>query len=258
MGHCPIRQLTVVALLVCVACGPAETPVVTAATTTPPPTSPPAPMSVTLPGCEGGEVFGADAQIDLEAVGVPARQAAVEILAVLGPPGSSLADRLEPGESETEWVVRAPAGEGDIALVQLVELPSGGYVGTSARACGPAPSPTPTPPSSAVEPSGEVALGLDVSNQSFARPDVRLVVTIDGHEVVDGRFPVGSQHDFYRFPVRLTPGDHELRVTAPEHGEELTEQLGLQDDRYAALSYWGGESAAPLQLELSDEPFAYD
>lgn len=246
----------VVALLACVACGPAETPVVTAATTTPP-ASPPAPVSVTLPGCEGDEVLGADATIDLEAVGVPARQAAVEILAVLGPAGSSLADRLQPGESETEWVVRAPAGEGDIALVQLVELPSGGYVGTSARACGPAPSPTPTPPSSAVEPSGEVALGLDISNQSFERPDVRLVVTIDGHEVVDGRFPVGSQHNFYRFPVSLTPGDHELRVTAPEHGEELTEQLGLQDDRYAALSYWGGESAAPLQLELSDEPFAY-
>lgn len=252
MRAAPVLVLAALIVVLCAACARAEEPVAVA------PAGPSAPSSASLPGCAGGEVFVAEVETDLDAAGAPPRQAATEMLALLGPDGTELARRLEPGTSETTWVVRAAAGAGEIAQVRLFALASGGYGGNSARVCGPAPTPAPAPaPGPSAPGTAEPAFGLDISNQSFARPDVRLVVTIDGHQVVDGAFPVGSQHNFYSFPLVLGPGDHELRVTVPEHNEEWMERFAVKDDQYAYLSYWGGVSDAPLQVQFSDEPFAY-
>jgi hypothetical protein len=81
---------------------------------------------------------------------------------------------------------------------------------------------------------------LMVSNQSYLDDPVVLTVAIDGVDVLSQPFEVRSQHHFVRFPLRLGPGTHQLRV-ASDTGVVRQEQFTLPETgerQYATVAYY--------------------
>lgn len=148
-----------------------------------------------------------------------------------------------------------------------------GFVLLAVAACGTTTDPTAptTPPTSAAasiphvaslptEPGPDtVALHLDVSNQSYAIPDVRLVVELDGNVIIDDVFAVEDQHTYVRHDLHLDTGAHEIVVTAPDHDTDLREAFSLEDERWALIAFWLGEEDATeaFSWSLVDEEIGY-
>ncbi|MDX1511592.1 MAG: hypothetical protein R3249_09610 [Nitriliruptorales bacterium] len=119
------------------------------------------------------------------------------------------------------------------------------------------PGATPVNAPTVSEP-GTIAFHLDVSNQSFEVPTVRLVVAIDGSPVIDGYFHVESQHTWVSHTFFLPPGDHQMTVLAPGRGEQLNESFLLMDELWASLNYWSSAgSEPPFTWQTADGPFSY-
>lgn len=85
----------------------------------------------------------------------------------------------------------------------------------------------------------EGALVLGISNQSFDDPDVDLVVTIDGTELVSESFPVEDQHTVTYVGVDAESGPHTVTVTS-DTGAWSTETVDLPDGerRWIYITYW--------------------
>lgn len=101
-----------------------------------------------------------------------------------------------------------------------------------------------------------LGLALVISNQSFADPDVRLTVEIDGNVMVDRSFAVENQHSRHSYLFPLDPGEHQVTVradTGATHQRIVT--LG-PDRRFLYLNYWGDgqEPADPFTVQESEEP----
>jgi hypothetical protein len=81
---------------------------------------------------------------------------------------------------------------------------------------------------------------LMVSNQSYLDDPVVLTVVIDGVDVVSQPFEVRNQHHFVRFPLRLGPGPHQLKVSS-DTGVVLEEQFTLPatgERQHAGIGYY--------------------
>lgn len=105
---------------------------------------------------------------------------------------------------------------------------------------------------------GQFPVGLEVvvSNQSFGDPDVALTVTVDGEVVIDGSYPVESQHTAVAYLLPLEPGEHQVEIRTDSGAtHERTVTVGDQR-RYLSISYWGDDatSGEPLSIHESDEP----
>lgn len=110
----------------------------------------------------------------------------------------------------------------------------------------------------------EANFTLFVSNQSFEKSPMHITVAIDGHRVVAADFDVGTQHSFFRFPLKVTPGTRKLVARAGDGTltEELFE-LPTVGERWGVLMYWASsepslpDRASPsppsLAWELDDE-----
>ena len=100
-----------------------------------------------------------------------------------------------------------------------------------------------------------VPLHLNVTNQSFEIPEVRLVVDVDGESIIDEVFAVEDQHTWVSYDLYLDAGDHEIVVSAPEHAANMEESFTLDDERWALVSFWLGEADAtqPFGWTFSDE-----
>lgn len=85
----------------------------------------------------------------------------------------------------------------------------------------------------------EAALVRGVSNQSFDDPDVDLVLTIDGTELVSESFPVEDQHTVTYVGVDAASGPHTVTVTS-DTGATSTEAVDLLDGerRWIYITYW--------------------
>ena len=128
---------------------------------------------------------------------------------------------------------------------------------------GPSPTASPTAPASSVRlaplptsPGPDtVPFHLNVTNQSFGIPDVRLVIELDGHAIIDQVFAVEDQHNWVRHDLHVEPGVHDITVTAPEHGVDMSESFTLEDQHWAVVSFWLGEEDAsrPFSWSFSDE-----
>jgi hypothetical protein len=124
----------------------------------------------------------------------------------------------------------------------------------------PTPHPQVTAPDSAVRLVGpdEADLVLYVSNQSFEDETVRMKVTVDGVTVVDGNFHVEGQHNWVRYPLRLSPGSHQV-VAESDSGAALNESFQLPGDeaRYAVVDYRAEDDSAELSWRFQRDPLTF-
>lgn len=105
----------------------------------------------------------------------------------------------------------------------------------------------------------EADLVLHASNQSFADETVRLRITVDGVVVADRDFEVGSQHNWYTFPLELAPGDHEVLVLA-DTGVRARHTVTIPEGevRYAVADYWDeGDGEPEITWLAQAEPLAF-
>lgn len=114
----------------------------------------------------------------------------------------------------------------------------------------PAVAPLPTEPG-----PDTVALHLDVSNQSLAIPQVRLVIELDGRVIIDDVFAVEGQHTYVRHDLHLDARSHEIVVTATDHDADRHETFDLEGELWALIAFWLGEEDAtdPFSWSLGDE-----
>ena len=121
--------------------------------------------------------------------------------------------------------------------------------------CGttPAADPTPHPEVTAADAAvrlvdeDDADLVLYVSNQSFDDARARLTVEVDDVTVVVGTFHVEDQHTWVRFPLSLSPGDHEITADS-DSGATLRASFDVPGDekRYAVVEYWNEGGPADL------------
>jgi hypothetical protein len=124
----------------------------------------------------------------------------------------------------------------------------------------PAPDPEVTAPDAVVRLVGEAKadLILYVSNQSFDDEEVRLTVTIDQVTVVEGDFHVEGQHNWIRFPLRMSAGGHEVTAES-DSGATLRESFDLLRDKtsYAVIDHWTEDGSADLTWIIQRQPMAF-
>jgi len=101
-------------------------------------------------------------------------------------------------------------------------------------------------------------LVLYVSNQSFDDEKVGLTVAVDGVTVVDGDFNVEDQHNWFSFPLSLSPGVHEVTAEA-DSGAALSESFRVPADktRYAVIDYWGEDDSADFSWSFHRQPVGF-
>jgi hypothetical protein len=101
-------------------------------------------------------------------------------------------------------------------------------------------------------------LMLYASNQSFDDENVRLTLAVDGVTVVDGDFHVEDQHNWVAFPLRLSPGVHEVTAES-DSGATLRESFHMRGDktRYAVIDHWGEDDSANLTWLFTRQPVAF-
>jgi hypothetical protein len=138
-----------------------------------------------------------------------------------------------------------------------------------------APSPTVTPPghaklqsetgleeASATGNPDDLRFTLLVSNQSSALPSVEIQVRIDGRQVVNDSFALGSGHTAKRYELRLAEGRHELRATAQGGNAAYEGSIDMQGELWGALLFWrspmgssGDKEQQPaFTFDLQDTP----
>lgn len=142
----------------------------------------------------------------------------------------------------------------------LFIVPACGAPDTDEGAPTPGPS-TGTPSPGLLDPNGNFV--LYVSNQSFARPQVDVVVEVDGQRVISEDFEVGDQHNWKRFVLRLPPGRHTLVARSEQGGATLRRSFVMSGKRWAALDYWyddgagGAEEPQRFTFIVRTKPIAF-
>ena len=103
-------------------------------------------------------------------------------------------------------------------------------------------------------------LVLYISNQSLDDEEVRLKVEVDGIAVVDGDFHVVDQHNWIKFPLKVSPGTHNVTAEA-ESGASFSEAFQVPGDevRFAVINYWAKDDHDPREFSwfIQREPVAF-
>ncbi|MEX0816885.1 MAG: hypothetical protein WD027_05535 [Gaiellales bacterium] len=103
-------------------------------------------------------------------------------------------------------------------------------------------------------------LTLYVSNQSFERDDVDILVFIDGRPAVDDSFDVGNQHNWIEFSFDLADGKHTLYAESVAGEAVFEESFEMAAKRWAVIDYWCCDSMQDepkFSFHLSSEPIGF-
>jgi hypothetical protein len=101
---------------------------------------------------------------------------------------------------------------------------------------------------------------LYVSNQSFERGAVDILVFIDGRPAVDGNFEVGNQHNWIEFTFDLEDGKHALHAESVAGEAVLEERFQVEGKRWAVVDYWccdSGQAEPKFTFRVTAEPIAF-
>lgn len=105
---------------------------------------------------------------------------------------------------------------------------------------------------------------LFVTNQSLERPEVDIVVTIDGRPAVNDTFRKSDHGSRREYRFLLDPGTHVIRSMSRQ-GEAVMEQhVEIRDRHWGLIAYYyspGGRKGirinASLDFRFSDEPIYF-
>jgi hypothetical protein len=104
-------------------------------------------------------------------------------------------------------------------------------------------------------PSGNIALHLLISNQSFDLDPVDVDVFIDKKHVVTGDLRVNGQHTWYPFDFYVPAGPHTLRVEGLGGDVTLNADFDVSAETWGVLNFWyyedaqGGAEATPKHFD---------
>lgn len=112
------------------------------------------------------------------------------------------------------------------------------------------------PPPASTSPTGDHAVILYVSNQSFQQPDAHITVTLDGNVIFDREAPVRDEHYWQTVNLSLTKGTHRFDVRETRSGTTDTFSATLAEDHWIVIDYWTGPSR--FTFNDSREPVAFD
>lgn len=79
---------------------------------------------------------------------------------------------------------------------------------------------------------------LYVCNQSLSISPIDILIEIDGKVVVQEEFEVGRQLNWKTFDLRLSPGNHTIRVSSDKGEALLSEEFFIDGEYGAAVQYW--------------------
>jgi hypothetical protein len=65
-----------------------------------------------------------------------------------------------------------------------------------------------------------------------------IAIQVDGRPVLEREFSVGSQHNFARFVLRLSPGRHVLTAQSVKGKARLKRSFAVTGKRWILVSYW--------------------
>ena len=114
---------------------------------------------------------------------------------------------------------------------------------------------TSIPPSSATH-----TMHLYVSNQSFAIDPVDIQIRIDGELLVSDTFEVLNQHNWIRYDLELTVGEHVINATALDGEVELHETFQVAAETWSLVEFWDSEDRGDtpfLRWITQDEPIGF-
>lgn len=80
---------------------------------------------------------------------------------------------------------------------------------------------------------------LYVSNQNRQTDPVDIRVTVDGKRVVNGKFELGSGHNWSTFKLSLQGGTHHIIANSEKGGASLDVVFEVHRKRWLTLDYWG-------------------
>lgn len=109
-------------------------------------------------------------------------------------------------------------------------------------------------------PSGDLALHLLISNQSFDLDPVDIDVFLDGKHVVTGDFHVNGQHTWVPFDFSVPAGHHTLRVEGVGGDVTLNAGFDMSAETWGVLNFWyykdaqGGAEATPKHFDWTLSP----
>ena len=140
------------------------------------------------------------------------------------------------------------------ALVLLAVLALAGCGSSTEEPAGVAEGPPP------LEQAENGSLTLYVSNQSFERGDVDILVFIDGRPAVDDNFAVESQHNWIEFTFDLEDGMHTLYAESMAGEAVLEETFEMAGKRWAVVDYWccaSTQDEPKFSFHISAEPIGF-
>lgn len=109
----------------------------------------------------------------------------------------------------------------------------------------------------AASPVATTNLKIYASNQSFDDQEVRLVVTLDGEEVIDGVLVTGSQHNLFWVELPVPHGEHDVVAEVVGRGIESSIRIDAEATPYLLYQYWGpdedGGDSGPLKISPRKE-----
>ncbi len=100
---------------------------------------------------------------------------------------------------------------------------------------------------------------LWVSNQSFDQSLVDIKISIDGRPAVAGKFPVNTQHTWYRFDFALPAGPHQIKAVTADWASAVLDTTTAQ--KFGVVNFWydaATDQPAEFIFTGSDSPPGFD
>jgi len=104
---------------------------------------------------------------------------------------------------------------------------------------------------------------LFVSNQSFDITPVDIKVLIDDIEVVNSKFDVGNQHNYYAYRFNLSKGKHRLQISSKQGETNLDEEFEVTDVHWSVIDFWYYPDTHPnptpkhFSWHIQDKPISF-
>ncbi len=111
-------------------------------------------------------------------------------------------------------------------------------------------------------PKGNIT--LSISNQSYDIGNVDIKVMIDSMLVVDDKFKVRDQHNWYLYGFSLSKGRHVFEAVTNKGRASIKKVIEIDTTLHACLNFWHKKDKSgdtllnrKLMLELSNRPFVF-